>query len=126
MATSRRARLPWQRSPRAGGGNRPASAPGSPYISKFADHSARVANQMARLEGVASGWPGIEIMNPKFMWSRPPRITAPPELGAKLVMGARRKGRPLLGSQAMSGAERTRRYRQRLVELNKPSKASKR
>jgi len=81
---------------------------------------------MARLEGVASGWPGIEIMNPKFMWSRPPRITAPPEPGAKLVMGARRKGRPPLGSQAMSGAARTRRYRQRLAELGKPSKASER
>jgi hypothetical protein len=55
--------------------------PARPYTSKFAGQSARVANQMARLEGVASGWPGIEIMNPKFMWSRPPRITAPPEPG---------------------------------------------
>jgi len=87
---------------------------------------SRMANQMARLEGVASGWPGIEIMNPKFMWSRPPRIRGSPEPGAKLVMGARRKGRPPLGSQAMSGAERTRRYRQRLAELGKPSKASER
>ena len=34
-------------------------------------------------------------------------------------MGARRQGRPPLGSQAMSGAERTRRYRQRLAELGK-------
>jgi len=102
----------------------PASAPGSPYTSKFAGHSARMANRMARLEGVASGWPGIEIMNPKFMWSRPPRITAPQEPGAKLVIGARRKGRPPLGGQAMSGAERARRYRQRLAELGKPSKAS--
>src|SRR6266568_4038043 len=101
-------------------------APGSPNTSKFAGQSARVANQMARLEGVASGWPGIEIMNPKFMWSRPPRITAPPEPGAKLVMGTRRKGRPPPGSQAMSGAERTRRYRRRLAELGKPSKASER
>ena len=83
-----------------------------------------MANQMARLEGVASGWPGIEIMNPKFMWSGPPRITAPQEPGAKLVIGARRKGRPPLGGQAMSGAERARRYRQRLAELGKPSKAS--
>jgi hypothetical protein len=39
-------------------------------------------------------------------------------------MNARRKGRPPLGNQATSGAERTRRYRQRLSELGKPSKAS--
>jgi Integrase core domain len=32
--------------------------------------------------------------------------------------------RPPLGSQTMSGAERARRYRQRLAELGKPSKAS--
>jgi hypothetical protein len=67
-----------------------------------------------------------KIMKRKFMWSRPPRITAPPEPGAELVMGARRKGRPPLGNQAMSGAERARRYRQRLVKLGKPSKASER
>ena len=39
---------------------------------------------------------------------------------------ARRKGRPPLGNQAMSGAERARRYRQRLAKLGKPSKASER
>jgi hypothetical protein len=66
----------------------------------------------------------MEIMKSKFMWSRPPRIAAPPEPGAELVMNARRKGRPPLGSQAMSGAERTQRYRQRLAELGKSSKAS--
>jgi hypothetical protein len=66
----------------------------------------------------------MEIMKSKFMWSRPPRITAPPEPRTELVMNARRKGRPPLGSQATSGAERTRRYRQRLAELGKPSKAS--
>ena len=32
--------------------------------------------------------------------------------------------RPPLGSQTMSGAERARRYRQRLAELGKPAKAS--
>ena len=61
---------------------------------------------------------------PKLMWSRPPRITGRPAPDAELVMSARRKGRPPLGSQAMSGAERARRYRQRLAELGKPSKAS--
>jgi hypothetical protein len=65
-------------------------------------------------------------MKRKFMWSRPPRITGRLEPGAELVMGARRQGRPPLGSQATSGAERTRRYRQRLAELGKPSKASER
>jgi len=34
-------------------------------------------------------------------------------------MSARRKGRPPIGSQAMSGAERARRYRQRLAQLGK-------
>ena len=58
-------------------------------------------------------------MKPKLMWSRPPRITGLPEPDAKLVMGARRKGRPPLGSQATSGADRARRYRQRLAELGK-------
>jgi hypothetical protein len=62
----------------------------------------------------------------KFMWSRPPRITGHSEASAELVLGARRKGRPPLGSQAMSGAERARRYRHRLAELGKPSKASER
>ena len=62
---------------------------------------------------------GIEIMKlPKLMWSKPPRITAP-QPDAELVMNARREGRPPLGSQAMSGAERARRYRQRLGELSK-------
>ena len=55
---------------------------------------------------------------PKLMWSRPPRITVRPEPDAELVMGARRKGRPL-GNQATSGAERARRYRQRLAELGR-------
>src|SRR6516165_5923521 len=55
----RRARLRWRRSPGTGG-NRPASAPRSLYTSKFAGQPARVANQTARLEGVASGWAGIE------------------------------------------------------------------
>src|SRR5215469_5622913 len=65
-------------------------------------------------------WLGrYRIMKPKLMWSRPPRITGLPEPDAKLVMGARRKGRPPLGSQAMSGAERARRYRQRLAQLGK-------
>jgi hypothetical protein len=63
-------------------------------------------------------------MKRKSIWSRPPRITALPELGAEIVMNARRKARPPLGSQATSGAERTRRYRQRLAELGKSSKAS--
>ena len=62
----------------------------------------------------------------KLMWSQPPRITGPLEPDAELVLGARRKGRPPLGSQAMSGAERARRCRQRLAELGKPSKASER
>src|SRR5262249_27432374 len=67
-----------------------------------------------------SVWLGrYSIMKPKLMWSRPPRITGLPETGAKLVMGARRKGRPPLGSQATSGAERARRYRQRLAQLGK-------
>jgi hypothetical protein len=66
-----------------------------------------VANQIAMLVGVASGWAGIEFMKSKFMWSRPPRITARPEPGTELVVNARRKGRPPLGSQPMSGAERT-------------------
>jgi hypothetical protein len=57
----------------------------------------------------------------KLMWLQPPRITGALEPNAELVMGARRKGRPPLGSQAMSGAERARRYRQRLAELGKPS-----
>jgi hypothetical protein len=39
-------------------------------------------------------------------------------------MNARRKGRRPLGSQAMSGAERAWRYRQRLAELGKPAKPS--
>jgi hypothetical protein len=60
----------------------------------------------------------------KLMWSRPPRITARPGPDAELVMGARRKGRPPLGGQAMSGAERAQRYRHRLAELRKPSKVS--
>jgi hypothetical protein len=50
-----------------------------------------MANQIARLEGVASGWAGIEFMKSKLMWSRPPRITAPPERGTELVVNARRK-----------------------------------
>ena len=83
-----------------------------------------MANQIAMLVGVASGWAGIEFMKSKFMWSRPPRITAPPEPGTELVVNARRKGRPPLGSQPMSGAERTRRYRQRLAELAKTFKAN--
>ena len=62
---------------------------------------------------------------PKLMWSRPPRITVRPEPDAELVMGARRKGRPPLGNQATSGAERARRYRQRLAELGKPFVADK-
>ena len=57
---------------------------------------------------------------PKLMWSRPPRVTVRPEPDAELVMGARRKGRPPLGNQATSGAERARRYRQRLAELGRP------
>ena len=61
---------------------------------------------------------------PKLMWSRPPRITVRSTPNAELVMNARRKGRPPLGSQAMSGAERARRYRQRLAELGKSAKAS--
>jgi hypothetical protein len=35
-------------------------------------------------------------MKPKFMWSRPPRITGRSEPGAELVMGARRKVDPVL------------------------------
>jgi hypothetical protein len=63
-------------------------------------------------------------MKPKFMGSRPPRITGRSEPGAELVMGKQRKGRPPLGNQAMSGAERARRYGDRLAELGKRSKAS--
>jgi hypothetical protein len=55
----------------------------------------------------------------KLMWLQPPRITGLLEPDAELMMGARRKGRPPLGNQAMSGAERARRYRQRLAELGK-------
>ena len=67
-----------------------------------------------------SVWLGrYSIMKPKLMWSRPPRITGLPEPDAKLVMGARRKGRPPLGSQATSGADRARRYRKRLAQLGK-------
>jgi hypothetical protein len=66
----------------------------------------------------------VMMMLPKLNWWRPPRITGRPEPDAKLVIGARRKGRPPLGSQATSGAERARRYCQRLAELGKPSKAS--
>jgi hypothetical protein len=55
---------------------------------------------------------------PKLMWSKRPRITAS-QPGAVLAMNARREGRPPLGNQAMSGAERARRYRQRLAELGK-------
>jgi hypothetical protein len=62
----------------------------------------------------------------KLMWLQPPRITGPLGPDAELVMNAQRKGRPPLGSQAMSGAERARRYRQRLAELGKSSKASER
>src|SRR5262245_28974800 len=57
---------------------------------------------------------------PKLMWSRQPRITGRPAPEAEFVVGARRKGRPPLGSQATSGAERVRRYRRRLTELGKP------
>ena len=62
---------------------------------------------------------------PKLIWSRPPRITGHPTPDAEFVEGARRKGRPPLGSQATSGAERVRRYRRRLTELGKPFVADK-
>jgi hypothetical protein len=65
------------------------------------------------------------MMLPKLVWWRPPRITGRPEPGAKPLIGARRKGRPPLGSQAMSGAERARRYCQRLAELGKPEQKRK-
>src|SRR5262249_14668442 len=118
-ATRRRARLRWQHSPRAGDGNRAAAAPLGGRTQAIA--VAGRPEWLTKWQGSKrSVWLGrYRIMKPKLMWSRPPRITGLPEPDAKLVMGARRKGRPPLGSQATSGAERARRYRQRLAQLGK-------
>src|SRR6516164_2761234 len=118
-AMSQRARQPWRRSPRAGDGNRAAAAPlgGGTQAIALAGRPEWLTKWQGSKRSV---WLGrYRIMKPKLMWSRPPRITGLPEPDAKLVMGARRKGRPPLGSQATSGADRARRYRQRLAELGK-------
>ena len=51
-------RLRWRRSLRAGDENWPASAPGCPYNKRIRGPASPRTNQMARLEGVVSGWAG--------------------------------------------------------------------
>jgi len=51
-------RLRWRRSLRAGDENWPAIAPGCPYNKRIRGPASPRTNQMARLEGVVSGWAG--------------------------------------------------------------------